>query len=297
MLYQDIDVTFHVLIDESVTEKDKNDLKETICCFNNIQVIFYLINKNRVDQFPDFLEYGPTLATYYRLFLAELLPATINKVLYLDGDVIVRKSLQSLWNTDVSNVALAAVPDLGIEEFAPYDRLQYDSCLGYFNAGVLLINLCYWREHNVFKSFSEFMKAHYSNILFNDQDVLNGVFCNNKYILDFKYNYMQNYLQKNVYYRLGKELLEAREDPFIIHFSGSYKPWDYYIPFHHPFNNTFYKYQSQTKWNGCRIDNRFRWSVQTQIKVIIVDILRKLKIKAPIKDSFVDIVPIDRENA
>ena len=52
-----------------------------------------------------------------------------------------------------------------------YDRLQYDKKLGYFNAGVVMINLDYWRKHNTGKDCLDFLAQHYDRILNNDQDV------------------------------------------------------------------------------------------------------------------------------
>ena len=87
------------------------------------------------------------VAVYYRLLAPRLLPTSLGKVLYLDCDIIVRRSLRELWNTDITGCALAAVPDLCEKE----NGKALDLPIGakYFNSGVLLINLWFWRENNV----------------------------------------------------------------------------------------------------------------------------------------------------
>lgn len=289
---QDVDIFFHLIIDESVTEKDKDDLEKTISCFQNKRVEFYAINSKKVVQFPNVTYCGPTLATYYRLFLTELLPETIDKVLYLDGDVIVRKSLLSLWNTNISHVALAAAPDCGAEKMEPYTRLQYAPCLGYFNAGVLLLNMRYWRENNVFNIFYEYIKSYHDNIIFHDQDVLNYVFRESKLTLPIEYNLMQDYLSRENMRKYNKVILNAIKDPVIVHFSGTSKPWGSYIRDPHPFSDLFYKYQSQTTWNGCRYEIR---PMKIIMKNFVSDNLRRLKILSPLEPYYVNIKQIDKQ--
>ena len=286
---QDADIVFHLIADESVSQDDRDNLRNTICSFKGKRVVFYNINSKKVDHFPNYMEYGPSLAAYYRLFLTELLPNTIDKVLYLDGDTIVRKSLLPLWSTDISHVALAATPELAIDEMDTYTRLQYKSSFGYFNSGVLLINLRYWREHNVSPIFIEYIKNHQESIFLFDQDVLNYVFREKKYSLPYEYNFMQKYLLTSCYSKYEKLLSDTMKDPAIIHFSGSSKPWNAYMRQPHPFSSSFYKYQDQTVWKGCRLETR---PLKLKIKNFLADNLRRLKIMSPL-DTYIDIKPID----
>ena len=110
-----------------------------------------------------------TQATYYRLNLAEILPERIDKVLYLDGDVICRKSLVSLWNTDISQCAVAGGPDASETAFEKENHLHLQHWNGYFNAGVLLINLRWWREHHSTEAFYSFINEHRDWLRCQDQ--------------------------------------------------------------------------------------------------------------------------------
>lgn len=290
---RDEDIIFHLVVDESVSSDAKNRLKELIHDFPRVRIEFYLINSDLTKKFS--FEHGDRLtrSTYYRLFLAEILPESIKKVIYLDGDCIIRNSLRSLWNTDITGYAIAAAFDAceGMIEF--YNRLHYPSYMGYFNAGVLLINLDYWRQHHISKAFVEYCNVHSDRIKLEDQDVLNAVLKDCKLSIPVKYNFQTLFFKEihlwdeNTH---GVEFMEALYDPTIVHFSSKSKPWDAYIRYSHPYSNTFYKYQNQTMWKGSRVERRSR---KTRIKNSIGDNLRRVKILTLKKSGFINISQID----
>src|SRR4051812_37304876 len=85
-------------------------------------------------------------ATYFRLFIGRLIPADIDRILYLDSDILIAGALGELWATDLEKYAVAATIDAGLDEdIALHERIGLDSTSRYFNAGVLLIDLCRWR--------------------------------------------------------------------------------------------------------------------------------------------------------
>jgi len=291
----DVDIVFHVIHDDEVTSINRSDLEKTVASFGGKSILFYHIDVTKFPCFPNISSgVGVTKASYYRLLMSEILPENIHKVLYLDGDIIVRHSLLPLWNIDLGNRAVGVVPD-GIVTMEFYNRLQYPPQLGYFNAGVILMNLDYWREHEVVNCFMDYLLNHAGILLFHDQDVLNVVFRESKIVLPIKYNLTNGFLWKKTQYDTKKykhEVLEAREDPVIVHFAGE-KPWNSYRRgASHPFASTFFKYQSQTKWKGVIIDKR-----PFKLRVInyVTDMLRKygLKSQVPPLYEYIDIAPID----
>lgn len=286
----DVDITFHVLSDDRVTNVDKEDIKKIIHAIPKKTIAFYSIDCDIAQSFPRLLKTSLPPVTYFRLFLTSILPESIEKVLYLDGDIVVRQSLQPLWDTDLSNYAIAAVSDRPSERPEMYSRLQYSSDLGYFNAGVLLINLRYWREHDVTPAFVEYIQGHSDILLFQDQDVLNYIFRDKKLLLPLKYNFQQALLQRDIFQRYENEILAAIKDPVIIHYSGVVKPWHAYIRDLNPLNSSFFKYQNQTKWAGRRIDPR---PLSLRVKNSIADVMRSLKIIAPREGQITPIPPVD----
>ena len=255
---QDVDIVFHVLIDESVTEEEQRDLKETINMFQGKRMLFYPTNCLSAIDFPLFYK-RLSRSAFYRLFLSDILPPSIDKVLYLDGDIIVRHSLLPLWNNDLFNNAVGATIDACEGDIEKYNRLRYSFKKGHFNSGVLLVNLKYWRDNHVEKDFLRYIADYPDRIILADQDVLNVIFQDKKLILPVKYNLQTAFLRKVPrwdYWKYETELKEAMADPTIVHFTEEGKPWIETTKNPHPFRSTFLKYQNQTKWNDCRIERR-----------------------------------------
>ena len=261
-------VNFHIICDESIEERHKEDLKSVICRFINKRVLFYNIDGIKFDEMPALDNAPVTKAAYYRLELAGLLPESINKVLYLDGDIIVRKSIEELYNTDISNYALAAVPD---------NNIGLNLRSGYFNSGVMLINLKYWREHNLREDYYRFIQEHPDMIRFWDQDVLNYVLKEQKLLLPVKYNLVCGWLWRNCGSNsedFKDELDDAIKDPVIIHFTTPNKPWTTIC--RHPYKNLFLKYKSQTIWKDTPLQEKR--PLKLRIIKFFSGILRKYKL-------------------
>jgi len=291
----DTDIVFHIIVDGTVSPGQKQNLEDNIQTFRNIRISFYTVDETALSAFPNISELGAiTKAAYYRLMLAEILPDTVQKVLYLDGDLIVRKSLAPLWNLDLTEYAIAAVPDpsSGIIEY--YNRLKYPAERGYFNSGVLLINLDYWRQHAALRAFNDYIEKRADDIIFHDQDVLNYVFFDQKLTLPIKYNLANGYLFKNKcfdYWKVEEELQEALKDPVIVHFTAKEKPWNAYQRTLHPFSSSWNLYQDQTLWRGVKTDYR-PWKLR--LINFTADALRKLRVMPTCTDyDYIDIAPID----
>lgn len=295
----DTDVVFHIIVDEDVNTDDCRDLKDAVTIYRGKSVLFYHANdKMQKKSFPKGMNRNDiTRTTYYRLFLAEILPQELDKVLYLDGDVIVRHSLLPLWNTNIEEKAVAAAYDCSSGRIEYYNRLKYPFELGYFNAGVLLINLKYWREHQVLNDFISYMENHADSIRCHDQDVLNVVFRCRKVTVPLKYNLQHLFLLKKCddydYWKLEQEVLEARGDPCIVHFTSRWKPWRIYRRgWVHPFSSTWDKYQNMTKWKGVKYDYRTK---SQRIRRYAGNILRRFGLLPPLRQNskFLTIAPID----
>lgn len=267
----DQDVRFHVIVDESVTKEDREDIR-VVAGRNTVR--FYDVDSRSFSTMP--LAPGLSPATYYRLLIPHILPGDIRKVLYLDSDIIVRHSLLPLWETDINGYAIAAVTDVDEALIEKYNRQKYSPSLGHFNAGVLLINLDYWRENNIHSEIELYIKTHVEDIRFADQDILNYVLQKRKITLPIKYNTQTCFLYSvdNCgfdYWKYEKEILEARKDPVIIHYILG-KPWEEGC--NHPYRSTFIKYQAETKWKGCiwKTPKRPFWvKVRSHLKNILVE--------------------------
>ena len=293
---KDLTINFHLIVDKSVTEEDKQDLRDVAV---GMSIQFYAVDRRLFRSMP--LLEGITPAAYYRLLLPRALPEELHKVLYLDCDIIVRHSLLPLWETDIDGCALAAVIDSSESDIKVYNRLKYSPSLGYFNSGVLLINLDYWRSNNIDDEIESFLKYHLSRVHFPDQDILNYVLREKKKSLPIKYNTQTCFLWRPEmsvfnYWKYEKEILEARKDPVIFHYVTCIKPW--IEGSNHPYKSTFVKYQNETKWRGCvwkKPQRPFMVKVRSHLKNILVEMgLIKVTSKSKELKFFSDgLLPID----
>lgn len=160
-----------------------------------------------------------TYTTYYRIFIAEMFP-NIKKAIYLDCDTVIVTDISKLYNVDVNDYYLAAVPDGAVGAVEPFQEYTA-KVLGinhsvYFNAGMLVMNLEKLRSENFYQKFLDLMSAHSFKVA-QDQDYLN-VLCKDKtLLLDESWNMMPIKASK----------LEEKLLPNIIHFNLTMKPWHY----------------------------------------------------------------------
>ncbi|HXP73324.1 MAG TPA: glycosyltransferase family 8 protein, partial [Stellaceae bacterium] len=128
-----------------------------------------------------------TLMTYARLLMADLLPRELDRILYLDGDILVRGELQKLWIVDLRGRTVGAVVDLPRYQFN--HRLGLPPDAPYFNAGVLLIDLRRWRQLDIGSRCLAFAREHPSRLQWWDQCALNFVLHDDWISLDRVWNF------------------------------------------------------------------------------------------------------------
>lgn len=239
------------VIGKDLTDKEKNIATEIAERYNQ-SISFYEIDNKQLEKLPNVHGYL-TNATYIRLFITEILSADIEKILYLDNDIIVNGNLKELWNTNIENHPCAVVLDSYSYNIEHFNRLQYPMSKGYFNAGVMLINLKYWREHKIIEKAMEFANKYPERIYMADQDIMNYLFQDSKILLPLKFNAICTYFfrKKEVPYEIWNQLKEAQVNPIIIHFTWI-KPW-FYEGTDHPLAEYFFKYLSLTPWKDIEL--------------------------------------------
>ncbi|CDE81776.1 lPS:glycosyltransferase [Ruminococcus sp. CAG:353] len=209
------------LMEENVLKLSK--CAEALCC--KIEVI--TVDDTRLGEVP-ILRNDFNKTPYYKLLLPLYLPQDIDKVLYLDVDIIINRDLKELFNSDLGSNYFAAVPD----PFINKRNLQYVESLGiipnegnlYFNSGVILFNMSVFRKVYNFDEVLSYIKANGKNFKFHDQEVLNGLFFKNYIQLDETYNYL------TVFRGVGDALgylvgIDKNPTYHILHYANSFKPW------------------------------------------------------------------------
>ena len=136
-----------------------------------------------------------TVGALYRLFVPQILPNTVNKIIYLDSDIIVNLGIKELWQIDLGDKILAAVPEIltyKTVDMKPGFRLCADDivkCEDYFNSGVLLIDLRILRgEEDTIMNGAKFTAKYHWFGGYGDQDILNYCFSTRALKLPIKFN-------------------------------------------------------------------------------------------------------------
>ena len=199
-----------------------------------------------------------TGAAYARLYLPALLPDTVDKVIYLDADMIVREDVLDLWKLDIGHHAVAAVRDQAIGMvssiwgIARYHERGLDPATPYFNSGVMVINLSKWRLINVMEGAFEYVQENKEVMRLNDQEALNATLYDDWLELDprwnqhprvFTYPNWAHSSHKEHYKAIIKRLIE---DPYIIHFASKPKPWENGSM--HPYQRLWLYYLRTSGW-------------------------------------------------
>jgi lipopolysaccharide biosynthesis glycosyltransferase len=244
-------VNAFVMIPNDVQEPTLSKIRHSISDFA-CNLHFIKANPNLVQSLKVFGHV--TCATYYRLFMGELLPQSLQKVIYLDSDIVVRGKLDELWNSCYGNFIAGAVTDSFVEANSQIkSKLGLDRGESYFNAGVLLIDLNLWRQARVGPEAVAFAHRYADRISFADQCPLNWVLRDRWIKLPEIWNLQTSSMvvrsQEGFanYSRAAKKRGLAAK---IIHFSGPSKPWHYMNS--HPLKREYLGYVSRTAWKHYR---------------------------------------------
>ena len=168
---------------------------------------------------------------YYRLFAAQYLPQELDRILYLDPDLVVINSLRSLYEVDFGDNLFAAASHIESRTFKNFNRrrLHLSEQARYINSGDMMMNLSLLRTQQDPQQIYQFIEEHKNTLLLPDQDVVNALYADRTIFLDpLIYNLGEKYLRlKNLHLpkeeKLGIDWV--RQHTAIIHYYGRNKPW------------------------------------------------------------------------
>ena len=207
----------------SLEESDFDKLEHAVSAFplsiHNIKIT------HRYFQDTPVLERLPE-ESFFRLLAFQFLPGEVDRCLYLDPDIYIRKSLLPLYTMEMGDAYVAAAGHMhGLGNGVNKARLGLKGQERYFNSGVMLMNLCAIRKDFTLNKVLECLKENTQLLLMGDQDLANLLFGSRSILVDERiYNLDERtfrYYQK----REGFNLAAVEADTAIIHYNGRYKPW------------------------------------------------------------------------
>ena len=229
---KDVSYTIHIIASALSAETEEQFRK-----FSSDTLLIDIIRENAEKRFSGYHDFDPnsicaaSISALLKFVIADLLP-NLERVLYLDGDLIVKTNLEEIYYTDIRDYYAAAVVDSG----SIYFKHEYvKKVKNYFNSGVMLLNLNKIREDNMVAVLLK-TKKELKDTSLMDQNVFNLVFDGKVKLLPVIYNFMPvslyrsdakwNIEQINCVYGTdfdNKKQLYASAK--IIHYSSKDKPW------------------------------------------------------------------------
>ena len=170
-------------------------------------------------------------AMYYRLLAAQLLPDTLDRVLYLDPDILVINPLRPLYEIALDGNLMAAATHSGLLSGIsdPVNRLRLSNyeAEGYFNSGVLVMNLPLMRSQVRPEDIFTYAREHEDILILPDQDILNGLYgARILEVDDSLWNYDARKFDRYQLISQGEKDMDwVISHTAILHFCGKNKPW------------------------------------------------------------------------
>lgn len=277
---RDIEIVLYIL-DSGITADNKKKL-ETVCKSykRNLPVWIEAKDISKELSVEVAVDRG-SLSQYARLFLSGCLPENLERVLYLDCDILIKQSIRELWNLDLHDKTIGALMDAFSKYYRKNIDLKPDDIM--FNSGVMLIDLQRWREQQVEDKLLKFIADKNGRVQQGDQGALNHVLSHDTYCFEPRFNsvtifYDFTYKEMLIYRKPPKfytevEVQEAVENPSIIHFTTSFlskRAWMKGCK--HQYVGEWLKYKKMSPWVDESLwdDNRPQW------KQTVADIIGKM---------------------
>lgn len=243
------------ILDNNIHEMYKSLLRESLDPAR-IVIKWVSINSGEFDGFKTSCYHSASV--YARLLIPRLLPDAIGKVIYLDSDMVVQEDIAGLWDTDMGDIHLAAVPEmypaltyvsspLGLKR---YRELNIPAKNKFFNSGVLVLNVAKWREDGIADRIMHYLRCNVRDVLWHDQDGMNAVLFDKWRELDPRWNVESVVYDRSAWQESpipSETFMKLGASAFIIHFTGFKKPW--HSDCDHPKKRLFMEYFNETLWS------------------------------------------------
>lgn len=221
-----------------------------------------MVDKKQFEGFP--ISHHFTIETYYRFLAQSILPKEVDRILWLDVDMIVKKSLEGLYYQDFGDTNIIVSQSINKNPESLIKKLQLNQDSKYFNAGMLLFNLAQIRKNITPTVYFDYIENNKEKITWLDQDVLNVIYNKSSKFVDYmKYN-MQTFSDEE----FDKSTIEKiNEETVIIHYIGACKPW------HYKYNN----YCAKFYWEYAKYSEGLLEYIKFKILNYTYKKLRRLK--------------------
>ena len=216
------DISFYVIY-----ENLSKDSRETLRRYAHDKITFLPFPDSLLSQCPTSKRYPKEM--YFRLFAPALLPDSLDRILYLDPDLVVINSLSDLYSMDFEGSSFIAATHVQkfFRKFNAH-RLNLEENTPYINTGVLLMNLEVLRKEHSGDAIRSYIRENRRKLLLPDQDVITALYGQKTKIADASlYNLGETYL---ITHKMTGQMTDIsldwiRQNTVIVHYYGKNKPW------------------------------------------------------------------------
>ena len=266
---RDVEQLTVYLVDNDISAKNKERMERTAQKYGRELIFLSKIDLRKLAN-TDIYEGRWNIGTFFRLYAASLLPETVDRVINIDCDTIVRHSLAPVYDLDMGDCLAAAADDCRSGLYRV--ELGCEPDIPYVNNGFLMIDLKKWRACDLEAAFTKFIAARRGDLTYLDQAPLNGVLGSRHQIFElhpkynaqrifFDFTYEQLLKLRRPSHHLTKEQYdEAVTDPVVVHFTPTFytgtRPWN--VKDNHKFTPEYLYYKSISEWKDepQRADDR-----------------------------------------
>lgn len=236
-------LNFYIL-DGGIFDDNKSKFNE-LKTIKNCNIEFVQIDESMFEDYKKVATHKYiSIATYYRLRLATLLP-NIKRIVYFDCDMVINASLKELFYTELGDNVIAGVKDI--------NKRMLEQNPNYINAGMVLFDLEKIREENIEQKFYDYTNEHFETIKVGDQEIINEVLKNRIKIVDDNWNVQSsNFTNRSSY----------TSNPKVIHYVARKKPWHFASFSYH--RDYYFKYLQLTPWK-LSSKELFYWTKVNQV--------------------------------
>ncbi|GAA4753421.1 glycosyltransferase family 8 protein [Flavisolibacter ginsenosidimutans] len=227
-------VVFYDDLDEAAKKRVQSNLSR----FSNFEIEWIKIDGALIRNF-NIRKGHVNEYSYSRIFMAQMLQ-DVDRILYLDCDMLILGNLSELWQTDLQGCVLAAVQDPS--PFVRHEDLGMPEGKKYFNAGVLLLDVNKWKKGSYTEAVVNKLTQLGGKAAWWDQDGLNAVLYNDWLALNRKWNIQSHDIAVAQEENIKK--IKPYLSPSIVHFTGVLKPWNFKSS--NPYKKEYYQLLRQT---------------------------------------------------
>lgn len=214
------------LLQYDLRDESRNKLERLTEEFENHLVLLPIDTGRLSEKLPRTMEWP--VEVYFRLLLPDLLPEEVDRILYLDADIIVNQNLRSFYESDFAGKLILGCRDLALKNLTTEQCLEKRSEKlrplfekhRYINSGVLLFHMEELRKKYHFRDYLDLAEELDYQIFSPDQDLINYLHRDEiGHVDEWKYNFLTWIGANN-----GYDYERTKQEVVILHYAGQ-GPW------------------------------------------------------------------------